>query len=78
MVLAKLQNELEIVEKPFEFLCDEKLKEKDVFKIIDSLVDKGVISRIAAIVDHRKLGFIANVMFVCSVPESVLLRPETH
>ncbi len=73
-ILAGLQNELEIVEKPFEFLCGEKLNEKDVLKIIDSLIDKGVISRIGAIVDHRKLGFVANVMFVCSVPEERVIE----
>ncbi len=73
-ILTGLQNELEIVAKPFEFLCGEKLNEKDVLKIIDSLIDKGVISRIGAIVDHRKLGFVANVMFVCSVPEERIIE----
>ncbi len=73
-VLAGLQSELQIVEKPFEFLCGEKLNEKDVLKIIDSLIEKGAISRIGAIVDHRKLGFVANVMFVCSVPDEQVVE----
>ena len=72
-ILSGLQNELEIVERPFEFLCGGKLKEKNVLKVINSLVEKGVISRIAAIVDHRKLGFVANVMFVCSVPQKRII-----
>lgn len=73
-ILAGLQNELQIVEKPFEFLCGEKLNEKDVLKIISSLMEKGVITRIAAIVDHRKLGFVANVMFVCNVPQERIIE----
>jgi DNA-binding Lrp family transcriptional regulator len=73
-ILSGLQNELQIVEQPFDFLCDGKLKEQDVLKIINSLMGKGVISRIGAIVDHYKLGFAANVMFVCSVPEERIIE----
>ena len=69
LILSGLQNEMQIIERPFEFLCGEKLSEESVLKVINSLIENGVISRIAAIVDHRKLGFVANVMFVCSVPE---------
>jgi len=36
--------------------------------MIQGLIDKGVIRRIAAIVDHRKLGFAANVLFCGKVP----------
>jgi len=74
LILTGLQNELAIVEKPFESLCYEKLNEKEVLKIIDLLVEKSVINRIAAIVDHRRLGFIANVMFVCSVPHEKIVE----
>jgi len=73
-ILSGLQNELQIVEKPFEFLCDGKLNQQDVFKIINFLLEKGVVSRIGAIVDHYKLGFVANVMFVCAVPEERIIE----
>lgn len=73
-ILSGLQSELQIVEKPFEFLYDDKLKEQDVLKIIVFLLDKGVITRIAAIVDHRKLGFVANVMFACKVPQERIIE----
>ena len=74
IILAGLQSELKIVERPFEFLCSEKLTEKNVLEIINSLIAKGVISRLAAIVDHRKLGFVANVMFVCCVPDERIVE----
>jgi DNA-binding Lrp family transcriptional regulator len=69
LVLSKLQNDLALVAKPFEFIRSDILNEEDVLKIITDLVDKGVIRRIAGVVDHRKLGFTANVLFACKVPQ---------
>ena len=54
--------------KPFDFLCRGGLEEEEVLRIIAELIDKGVIRRIAAVVDHRKLGFVANVLFCSEVP----------
>ncbi len=67
LILQKLQEGLEIVTEPFEFLCNEGIDSPEVFRTIEELLDKGVIRRIAAIVDHRKLGFTANLMFCCNV-----------
>ena len=36
-ILSKLQKELEITEKPFSFLCGDKLEIEDVLKIIRKL-----------------------------------------
>jgi DNA-binding Lrp family transcriptional regulator len=69
LVLSKLQNDLALVVKPFEFICTDVLNEEDVINIITDLVDMGLIRRIAGIVDHRKLGFSANVLFACEVPQ---------
>jgi DNA-binding Lrp family transcriptional regulator len=66
-VLLKLQNDLEVIERPFDFLCGADLELEEVLRIIQELIDKGVIRRIAAAVDHRKLGFTANVLFACEV-----------
>ncbi len=46
----------------------------DVVRIITELINKGVIRRIAGVVDHRKLGFVANVLFVCEVPQSRVIE----
>ncbi|MHC4623088.1 MAG: siroheme decarboxylase subunit beta [Planctomycetota bacterium] len=68
VILSKFEGELEIEVKPFDFLCGEGLEEKEVLQIIARLIDKGVIRRIGAVLDYRKLGFVANVMFCCGVP----------
>jgi DNA-binding Lrp family transcriptional regulator len=73
-VLEKLQDDLELVGRPFAFLCGEDLSENDVLATIKELVDKGVIRRIAGIVNHHKLGFGANVLFVCEVPRGKVHR----
>jgi DNA-binding Lrp family transcriptional regulator len=69
-ILAKLESELEVISEPFDFLCNKELEIAKVLQMIQGLIDKGVIRRIAAIVDHRKLGFAANVLFCCKVPGS--------
>jgi len=54
-------------------LCGEGLGKEDVLRIIKELIDKGVIRRIAAVVDHRKLGFVVNVLFACEVPQERII-----
>ena len=74
LILSKLQDELNLTGKPFDFLCSEGSDEEDVLRIIAELIDKGVIRRIAAVVDHRKLGFVANVLFCCEVGRERVLE----
>ena len=74
LIISKLQNELEITPKPFCFLCDDGMKLEDVLGIIRGLIDKGVIRRIAAVLDYRKLGFTANVLFACEVPQGKIIE----
>ena len=74
LVLSKVQSELEIISKPFSFLCDDKLGLEDVLGIIRRLIDKGVIRRIAAVLDYRELGFTANVLFACEVPQEKIIE----
>ncbi|MHC4337448.1 MAG: siroheme decarboxylase subunit beta [Planctomycetota bacterium] len=73
-ILAQLQPDLELTSRPFELLCGEDLGEKEVLEIIKGIIDKGVIRRIAAVVNHRKLGFVANVLFCGEVPESTVVQ----
>jgi len=74
LVLSKLQNGLKPVQHPFEPLAADGLNEQDVLKIIQRLLNKGVIRRLAAIVDYRTLGFTANALFVAEVPEEKILN----
>jgi len=74
LILSKLQDDLQLVEEPFAFLCGQGLAKQDVLRIIKELIDKGVIRRIAAVVDHRKLGFVANVLFAGEVPQERIIQ----
>jgi DNA-binding Lrp family transcriptional regulator len=74
LILSKLQRDLDITEEPFAFLCSDGLQGKDVLRIIRQLIDKGVVRRIAAVVDHRKLGFESSVLFACEVPQNRVIE----
>jgi DNA-binding Lrp family transcriptional regulator len=73
-ILSELQDDLEVTSRPFDFLCDEGLETEKVLRIIRGLIDKGVIRRIAAVVDHRKLGFVANILFCSEVPQDRIVE----
>lgn len=73
-ILSKLQDDLQLTAEPFDLLCGEGLSREDVLRIIKELIDKGVIHRIAAVVDHRKLGFVANVLFAGQVPQDRIIE----
>jgi len=68
-VCLGLQDELRLTSEPFAFMCGDDLGHEDVLRIIKELIDRGVVRRIAAVVNHRKLGFTANVMFAVEVPQ---------
>lgn len=73
-ILSKLEDGLDVISEPFSFLCGEGLERQEVLRIIQRLIDKGVIRRIAAVVDHRKLGFVANVLFCGEVPQDRIVE----
>jgi DNA-binding Lrp family transcriptional regulator len=73
LILSKLQDDIEPMEEPFAFLCGEGLSKENVLKITGELIDKGVIRRIAAVVDYHKLGFVANVLFASEVPQEKIV-----
>ena len=73
-ILSKLQNELEITETPFSFLSSENFPIEDVLKIIRRLIERGVIRRIAAVIDYRQVGFTANALFACEVPQEKIIE----
>ena len=73
-VLLGLQEELRLTSEPFAFMCGDGLGPEDVLRIINELIDLGVVRRIAAVVNHRKLGFTANVMFAAEVPQEKIVQ----
>ena len=73
-VLSNLQKELEITEQPFSYISNEKLTNEDTLKITQNLLEKGVIRRIAAVIDYKEVGFTANVLFACEVPQEKIAK----
>jgi len=69
LLLAKLQNDLQVIAKPFDFLCGKDLAIEDILRILNRLTDKGVIRRIAAAFDHHKLGPGPKNRFVRAAPD---------
>jgi DNA-binding Lrp family transcriptional regulator len=66
-ILKKLQGGLKIVKRPFDFLLLPHLSIEEVLSRLSAMLKKGIIYRIGAVVNHHKLGFTANAMFVCKV-----------
>jgi DNA-binding Lrp family transcriptional regulator len=64
-ILSGLDGGLEAVAQPYDFLCGVGLGINDVLRRISSMLKKGVIYRVGAVVDHHRIGFAANAMFVC-------------
>ena len=73
-ILSKLEDDLDVISEPFDFLCSKELEIEKVLQTIQGLIDKGVIRRIAAVVDHRKLGFVINVLFCSKVPQNRIVE----
>jgi len=67
LILSELQGDLKLTSTPFIFLCREGLDEQKALQTIKQLIHKGVIRRIGAVVDHRKLGFVTNILFIAQV-----------
>jgi DNA-binding Lrp family transcriptional regulator len=66
-ILKGLQGGLKVVRRPFEFISEDDFEVADGLLHIEEMIYEGVISRLGAIVNHHKLGFVANAMFVCKV-----------
>jgi len=74
LILSRLQDDLQLTAEPFDLLCSQSLQREDVLRIIKELIDRGIVRRIAAVVDHRKLGFVANVLFAGEVPQDRIVQ----
>jgi len=73
-ILSELPQELEIISRPFDCLVTDTAKINATVRTIQSLIDKGVIRRIAAIVNYRKLGFTANVLFCSQIHKDKIIQ----
>lgn len=65
-----LQEDLPLMDEPYKKLAEEiGISESKLFEVIHSLIKRGYLRRIAAILHHRRAGFAANAMAVWQIPE---------
>jgi siroheme decarboxylase len=73
-ILKGLQGGLKVVKRPFDFISDDEFEIYDGLLHIAGMVQDGVINRLGAMVNHNKLGFTANAMFVCKANKSRTIK----
>jgi len=67
-ILTKLQTDLVISPRPFDFLATDTITVEAAIETTQSLIDKGVIRPLSVVLNHHKLGFDTNVMFCAHIP----------
>jgi DNA-binding Lrp family transcriptional regulator len=72
-IIEKLQDGLKVTARPYDFFDDE-FENYDCLLHIAGMIEEGIIYRIGAVVNHHKLGFIANAMFVCKISEAKIVK----
>ncbi len=74
-VIRELQEDLPIEAQPFKALAERiGLDEAGLFAAMHSLMERGFMRRMAAILYHRRAGFRANGMGVWAVPEEHVIE----
>jgi len=73
-ILKGLQKGLKVVKRPFDFISDDEFEIYDGLLHIAGMIQDGVINRLGAMVNHNKLGFTANAMFVCKANKSRAIK----
>lgn len=74
-VLKEVQGDLPLGPRPYAVIGEETgLSEGEVLDIVKSLMERGIIRRMGAILRHRKAGVKANAMGVWNVPEEEISR----
>jgi DNA-binding Lrp family transcriptional regulator len=61
-ILHNIQNELPLCTHPFNMLSDGKMDEKTVIKLIKNFKEIGVIRRISALFNSKRLGYVTTLI----------------
>ena len=68
-VINSLQQDLPLVEEPFEAIARQSgIAENELLSRAKSLLERGVIRRYSASINHRRVGYTANAMTCWTVP----------
>ncbi len=64
-----IQGDIPLVKRPFEHIGIETgMGENEVIEAVNSLLERGIIRKIGAVIRHQKAGFTQNAMVVWAVP----------
>lgn len=71
-ILQELQDDFPLESRPYEIVADRLcLSKEDLWERIQQMLDEGVIRRIGASIDSRKIGFRSTLAAVSVEPELV-------
>ena len=70
MIGRYIQRDLAVTRHPYRVIAERTgIPEEEVLRIIQQMVERGLIRKFGAIVRHREAGFTENAMVVWAVPE---------
>lgn len=76
-ILEALQDDFPLSSRPYAILAEQVgISEDEIWGRVERLLDKGVIRRIGASLDSRKLGFSSTLAAVSIEPEQVDMAAE--
>lgn len=68
-ILYELQADLPLVTEPYAHIAAKlDISEQQLLDSLQGMLDKGTIRRIAAVLNHRRLGYQANALCVWRIP----------
>jgi len=69
-VIASIQKDIPVTERPYRDMAKSlEVTESDLLRVLQGLVDSGVIRRYGATLRHQRTGFTANAMAAWKVEE---------
>ena len=69
-IIKELQVDIQICSRPYEFIAEKLcISEEEVISRIQELIERGIIRRFGAILNHRRVGISANAMVVWEIPD---------
>lgn len=69
-IVRVLQDGVPLVGRPYQAMASRlQMSEDELLAAIEELMQRGIIRRFGAMVNHQELGYVANAMIVWRVPE---------
>lgn len=74
-IICALQRDLPLVSAPYKQMAEDiGITEDEFLRRMQRLLDKGIIRKMGAVLRHREVGYVANVLCVWEVAEEKLAK----